>query len=556
MKNLVLVGVVALVALHTAFSDSTGCQQFIDVIAVVDGSDSVGPTEFQSVRDSLSDFVTALGVSSSVRFGVVVYSSTVGDVIPLSGDASDLTNKINNLNHARAGTATDLGIAKMIEMFSGSSSPKVGIVITDGESLTPSATLTQATNARNQNINMFAIGVGDDINSEELNGIASSSGQVSSVTDYTALAQQISSLVLEICPTTQPTTKPCDGCKMANGIGYNPHTDCDKYIQCEFTTDLTLLQYHVKQCGYGTFWNQDKLTCDHIGNVACDNDPCNTKVDGESYKTNGNCSQYYRCVDSKTQIRQCQPASSYDSFNGYCTVNTSCKSQPPIPVDCVFKERTNDRCHYDWVIPSGTVKMPCPGGTTFNQATCLCDTLLGASCYPACKPIVDIHFNADDVGEYDNYGAIIQNGNAYFNGNASIKILTLANVDFRSKINIMVRYRNEFYTFQEQAVVTNGDCGKQPSISITNRNNNVRFNLQDTTASAHTLDVKSYSQWRVARYLLKDGQFRAKVNRRGSSDSITVEARILRSQCAFILGQGTGFQNFKGWIDYITVSTC
>ncbi|XP_050409413.1 collagen alpha-1(XIV) chain-like [Patella vulgata] len=157
----------------------------------------------------------------------------------------------------------------MIQMFSNSSSSKVGIVITDGKSSSTSATLTEAKNAKDQNINMFAIGVGTNIDNQELNGIASSTGQVLLVANYTLLAQQIKSLVDEICETTNP----CDGCKMANGIGYNPHTDCDKYIQCEFTANFTLHQHHVKQCGYGTFWNQDKLTCNHIGNVACDKAP-------------------------------------------------------------------------------------------------------------------------------------------------------------------------------------------------------------------------------------------------------------------------------------------
>ncbi|KAK6191869.1 hypothetical protein SNE40_003450 [Patella caerulea] len=443
----------------------------------------------------------------------------------------------------------------MIEMFSGSSSPKVGIVITDGESLTPSATKTQATNAKNQNINMFAIGVGKDINTVELNGIASSTNQVLSATDYTALAQQITSLVLEICPTTQ-STNPCDGCKMLNGIGYNPHTDCDKFIQCEFKADLTLLRYHEKQCGYGTYWNQDTLTCDHIGNVACDNDPCRTRGDGFPYKTNGNCSQYYRCQFGKTQVRTCPPLQSYDSYNGYCVADTSCKSPVPIPETCYFREKVNDRCHYNWVVGSQSWQMTCPNGTTFNQAKCVCDTELGTSCNPPCKPIVDIQFDSNDSGEYDNYGAIIQNGQAYFSGNATIRILTLANVDFRSKVKITVRYQNEFYSSQGQAVVTNGDCGKESSISIVSKQNSAQFKLKDTTPTTHSLSRNAFGQWRTAVYSLKDGKFTAKVNFLETSKSIPADVGILRSQCAFLLGQGTGIQNFKGWIDYITVSTC
>ncbi|XP_050410597.1 protein PIF [Patella vulgata] len=590
MKNLILVA--ALVALHAAFTNSTGCQQFIDVIAVVDGSDSVGRSDFDSVQDSLRVFVSSLGVSSSVRFGVVVYSSEVGDVIPLSGDASSISNQIDNLNHTRLGTRTDLGIARMIQMFGASSSPKVGIVITDGESLFPNITLSQATSAKADNVNMFAIGVGAFINTQELNGIASSTNQVLSVTDYTALAQQITSLVLEICPTTtqpttttpttttttqttttttQPTTTtqttrpttqttsthPCDGCAMVNGIGYNPHTECDKYIQCEFTTDLTLLRYHVKQCGYGTFWNQDKLTCDHIGNVACDNDPCKISPPGSSYKTAGNCAQYYRCVNGKTQVRTCRSGYSY-SLYGYCTTDTSCSHNNADPVGsvyCQFKERTDDKCHYDWVTAIGTYKMACPPGTTFNPVKCSCDTEYGTSCNPLCKPIVDIQFNPSESAEYDNDGALIHNGKAYFNGNAAIRILTLANVDFQSKINIKVRYLVESYSSQTQAVVTNGDCGKQPSISIGNRNNNVQFNLEDTTNANHTLVVNSHLKWRTVEYSLDNGVFTARVNSASTRKNIP-DAKILRSKCAFQLGYGTGFQNFKGWIDYITVSTC
>ncbi|XP_050410598.1 protein PIF-like [Patella vulgata] len=566
MKQLVLVGIVTLVALHTAVSYPTGCQRLLDVIAVVDGSDSVGPEDFQSVRNSLKRFVTALGVSSSVRFGVVVYSSAVGKVIPLSGDASNVTNEIGNLTHTRAGTATDLGIAKMIEMFNGSSSPKVGIVITDGASLTPSATRAQATNAKIQKINMFAIGVGDKINAVELSDIASSTNQVLSVTDYTALAQQITSLVLEICPTTQPTTTypttqpasthPCDDCAMVNGIGYNPHEDCDKFIQCEFTTDLTLLRYHVKQCGYGTFWDQDKLICNHIGNVPCDNDPCSTRLDGYKYKTTGNCSQYYRCEDGETLVRHCQPGYFYDTTNSRCSEDPSCNYLKPLPPKCYYRERTGDKCHYDWVVGFQTYEdLPCPAGTTFNQARCVCDTEFGTFCSPPCKPIVDIDFNSDEPGEYDNYGATIRNGKAYFNGNAIIRILTLANVDFLSKVNIKVKYSQTSNSFETQAVVTNGDCGKQPSISIINQHTNVQFNLADTTNATHNLRVNSYVQAREVEYSLKDKEFTANVNSNTNSKWVA-DALILRSKCAFQLGHGTGSKNFTGWIDYITVSTC
>ncbi|KAK6192595.1 hypothetical protein SNE40_004039 [Patella caerulea] len=346
---------------------------------------------------------------------------------------------------------------------------------------------------------------------------------------------------------------------MRNGIGYNPHEECDKFIQCEFKNNQRLLRYHVKQCSFGTFWDQDKLTCNYAGKVACANDRCK-KSGVKSYKTTGNCAQYYECVNGVSHVKRCPTGSSYSSHNN-CVIDATCVSSGTGGITehvCNYKARVNDPCHYDWVDGQRVHIMPCPPGTAYNPGLCRCDTASRTSCsVPAtCKPIVDIDFNSAEPGEYDNYGAIIKNGHAYFDGHSNIKILRLANVDFRSKLTIKVSYKPKFPedVSVTEAVVTNGDCGQDAPIVIANKGHETQFSLENQAKTFSKMSRESVSSWRDVVYQFNHGAFNGIVGTNKVSSA--VHGQIMRSQCAFQLGHGTGFSDFRGWIDYITVSMC
>jgi hypothetical protein len=92
-----------------------------------------------------------------------------------------------------------------------------------------------------------------------------------------------------------------------------------------------------------------------------------------------------------------------------------------------------------------------------------------------CKPELYLPFT-DGFGDKSGKNVYVKpenvsvhNGAAYFNGNSRILINRFANTEFVGDLVIKFRY-NEFkqgdYYQQLQALVTNGDCGDDPSIVI------------------------------------------------------------------------------------------
>jgi hypothetical protein len=89
-----------------------------------------------------------------IHVAVVVYSSTIGEVIPLIPYKSKpvLNMLVANLTQPRFGTDTALGIQKGREILKmqgrRTNTPKVIIVVTDGKSTFPDNTMIQANMAK------------------------------------------------------------------------------------------------------------------------------------------------------------------------------------------------------------------------------------------------------------------------------------------------------------------------------------------------------------------------------------------------------------------------
>ena len=117
---------------------------------------------------------------------MVIYGSTVQPILNLdeSLDQTVVVNKIRNIPYLDSGTATGDAIMRMVKTgfteANGARPPKfaiprVGIVLTDGESNTGSIDVrTAAQTARDKSIEMFAFGIGQRINDNELLEIAGS----------------------------------------------------------------------------------------------------------------------------------------------------------------------------------------------------------------------------------------------------------------------------------------------------------------------------------------------------------------------------------------------
>ncbi|XP_055957647.1 protein PIF-like [Patella vulgata] len=344
---------------------------------------------------------------------------------------------------------------------------------------------------------------------------------------------------------------PCFGCVMRNGIGYLPGDTCETYVQCQFTASGVLRAYTNRICGFGTFWDRSILTCNHISSLSCTKDPCAVAGAPATYKSTGNCSEYYQCINKVSTPRTCPEGQSYNDDTRACLDDPSCKTN--ITDTCDLTAIANEPCYYNQESNGDVYRQPCGPGTTYDQDACGCVLADPSSCPAVCKHIVDIDFNGPEPGEYDNFGAVIDNGVAYFNGNSSVKILRLANADFRKRITILTRYKPEFpATTFEQAVVANGDCNEASTVAIVANGSDTQFVAKSPLRLKQQLTTASSGEWREVVYEIKSNTFTGKDG--SATDSQAFVGNLEVTMCAFQVGHGEGYLDFRGWVDYVSLS--
>lgn len=138
--------------------------------------------------------------------GMLVYSSSIATMVEPSTDKDYLKGHAMSLPHPREGTNTAAGIKTMAEIFGVARRPgvpQIGVVITDGESISPAETARQSRIAKDLGITMYAVGVGisNFTNSSDLYAIASSNANILSVDSFGSLSNKLQEVVQLVCPS-------------------------------------------------------------------------------------------------------------------------------------------------------------------------------------------------------------------------------------------------------------------------------------------------------------------------------------------------------------------
>ena len=151
---------------------------------VIDTSGSIGSSNFQLIREFTASITIELIQNfPSSAVGVILFASTAQIQFNLQTytSLSSLLSVINLLPYSSGGTDTAEALTLLLSIAQNGSlglrndSSKVAIVITDGQSNNPSATLSAAAALHASNIfDVFAVGV-DGADVLELEEIASSS---------------------------------------------------------------------------------------------------------------------------------------------------------------------------------------------------------------------------------------------------------------------------------------------------------------------------------------------------------------------------------------------
>ncbi|XP_024659919.2 collagen, type XXVIII, alpha 1b isoform X1 [Maylandia zebra] len=191
------------------------CRQTpLELVFVIDSSESVGPENFNVIKDFVNALIDHTSVSRDItRVGVVLYSHINMVVVSLRQEASldEIKSAVHSMTYLGEGTFTGSAIQQANQVFKAARPGvrKVSIIITDGQAdKRDSVSLESAvTEAQRSNIEMFVIGVvnkSDPLYKEfkkELNFMATDpdSDHLYLIDEFTTLAALEKKLLSHIC---------------------------------------------------------------------------------------------------------------------------------------------------------------------------------------------------------------------------------------------------------------------------------------------------------------------------------------------------------------------
>ncbi|KAK3591356.1 hypothetical protein CHS0354_040317 [Potamilus streckersoni] len=176
------------------------CSAKADIVFVLDSSGSIGSTNYQKMLEFVKNVVQKFDIGADkIRVGTEIFSDRTYIQFQLNKyfDRAALENAITNIPYKRGTTNTGQALkdlySSMFTVANGDrpSIPNIAIVVTDGQSTNHLSTVNEAQSARNHGITVFAVGVGDGIDKNELGNIATDpdSTHVLTVQDFSKLAQ-------------------------------------------------------------------------------------------------------------------------------------------------------------------------------------------------------------------------------------------------------------------------------------------------------------------------------------------------------------------------------
>lgn len=159
-----------------------------DIYVTLDESGSINESDFSLMKDCCIELIDNL--TEDDRVGVITFDETVRNILSLS-NLEIAKQKINELYQHKGSTALYDAIDKSVNSLnSHTDSSNIVIALTDG--LDNSSSISYeivVDNAKKNNVILYTIGVGSNVNSDILTKIASESGgQYYSVSDFNGLS--------------------------------------------------------------------------------------------------------------------------------------------------------------------------------------------------------------------------------------------------------------------------------------------------------------------------------------------------------------------------------
>jgi uncharacterized repeat protein (TIGR01451 family) len=188
----------------------------LDIALVFDGSGSIGDTAYDQMQSAFVDFVNAFLPGTPTEMGIVEFAS--GSVLR-QGFTNNKTTLINEINENRVqpgGQSTNWkdGLLTAHNIFPNRANPDLIVLASDGNPNKPndstalSDAVTQANHIKTDGIRIITIGIGNQLNPDNLKAISSADAYYSS--DFDELANTMAQLADELCGRTVTVTKLID----------------------------------------------------------------------------------------------------------------------------------------------------------------------------------------------------------------------------------------------------------------------------------------------------------------------------------------------------------
>ncbi|GAB1606718.1 collagen alpha-5(VI) chain-like [Argonauta hians] len=234
-----------------------------DVVFVLDSSTSIWAPFFENQIEFVQYFIDRMDIGENkVRVGVVTFSKRAIPWVYLSDsyDKQELKDKVTNIVQERGITETALALELLTStMFtykggSRSNARRVAFILTDGSSQEAAKTQKAAERCRNSNIELFAIGIGNETNPVELRGIASSpkDSHYIHVSNYPSLINTKSEIYLNACKAiTEPPQNVQRVCTNTSADVFFLLDSSSSIQKDEFTKQLNIVEDIVKRYSIG-----------------------------------------------------------------------------------------------------------------------------------------------------------------------------------------------------------------------------------------------------------------------------------------------------------------
>ncbi|KAM7421652.1 hypothetical protein PAMA_015686 [Pampus argenteus] len=198
---------------HLQLSQECAKATVADIVFLVDGSSSIGDSNFTEIQEFLRNMITGLDIGrDKVRLGLAQYSDEPYQEFLLKDhmDKKSLLDQVDNLTYRGGGTQTGKAIKFLQDKYftpnAGSRAslrvPQIAVVITDGDS---ADNVTEpAQQLRKHGVIVFAIRVGN-VNLKELQSIANRPSErfLFSIASYNELRKQAEALLQTVCNSTE-----------------------------------------------------------------------------------------------------------------------------------------------------------------------------------------------------------------------------------------------------------------------------------------------------------------------------------------------------------------